>query len=153
MGRSGNKKAEILDITLINSKNQQNAPLIMSGENLKLQIKFVVHEHLENLTIGFDIKNRLGEFMYGTNTAIRNILPDIGKTTGEHIVEINIKSLNFGVGIYQVALALHAGESHVEENYDWIDGAAMFEVVPNNSDKAFIGMCNLDVDIKEINEK
>ena len=103
LGRSGNKKAEILDITLINSKNQQNAPLIMSGENLKLQIKFVVHEHLENLTIGFDIKNRLGEFMYGTNTAIRNILPDIGKTTGEHIVEINIKSLNFGVGIYQVA--------------------------------------------------
>ncbi len=152
-GRSGNKKAEILDITLINSKNQQNAPLIMSGENLKLQIKFVVHEHLENLTIGFDIKNRLGEFMYGTNTAIRNILPDIGKTTGEHIVEINIKSLNFGVGIYQVALALHAGYSHVEENYDWIDGAAMFEVVPNNSDKAFIGMCNLDVDIKEINKK
>ena len=41
----------------------------------------------------------------------------------------------------------------MEENYDWIDGAAMFEVVPNNSDKAFIGMCNLDVDIKEINEK
>ena len=61
-----------------------------------------------------------------------------------------VKNLFFGTGNYKITAALHAGNSHVEENYDWIDGAAMFEVVPNNSDKAFIGMCNLDVDIKEI---
>ncbi len=153
LGRSGNKKAEILDITLINSKNQANSTMITCGESIKIQIKFIVREKLQNLSVGIDFKNRLGEIMFGTNTEQRKELKNIGQQIGEHTVEILVKNLFFGTGNYKITAALHAGDSHVEENYDWIDGAAMFEVVPNNSDKAFIGMCNLDVDIKEINEK
>lgn len=149
LGRSGNKKAEVIDLILINSKNQQNVPLIMSGESLKIQVKFIVREPLESLSLGIDFKNRFGEVMYGTNTGTRNILQDIGKTIGEHTVEILIEHLFFGIGHYKVTIALHAGDSHIAGNYDWIDGVAMFEVVPNNGDKAFIGMCKLDVDIKE----
>lgn len=152
LGRSGNKKAEVIDIILINSKNQQNPAFIECGESIKIKIKFIVHTKLESLSIGFDFKNRLGEIMFGTNTEQRKELQNIGRQLGEHTVEILVKNLILGNGNYKVTIALHAGISHVEDNYDWIDGAAMFEVIPNNVDKQFIGMCKLDVEINEITE-
>lgn len=152
LGRSGNKKAEVIDIILINSKNQQNPAFIECGESIKIKVKFIVHTKLESLSIGFDFKNRLGEIMFGTNTEQRKELQNIGQQLGEHTVEILVKNLLLGNGNYKVTIALHAGISHVEDNYDWIDGAAMFEVIPNNVDKQFIGMCKLDVEINEITE-
>ena len=43
-----------------------------------------------------------------------------------------------GVGSYSVALALHAAESHVAQNYEWRDLALMFSVV-NLAQSEFVG--------------
>jgi lipopolysaccharide transport system ATP-binding protein len=52
--------------------------------------------------------------------------------------DLKISAL-LGPGTYSMALALHAGHTHVVENYEWRDLAVVFEVI--NSDRAeFVGV-------------
>ena len=82
--------------------------------------------------LGYAIKDRLGQTFYGTNTAftgqtITNVQADQAYT-----LRITFPMM-IGPGSYSVALALSAGESHLETNYEWRDLALMFDVV--NLDK------------------
>jgi lipopolysaccharide transport system ATP-binding protein len=46
---------------------------------------------------------------------------------------------NMGVGSYSVAIALHASDTHIGDNYEWRDLALLFNVV-NMSEKTFVGL-------------
>ena len=87
--------------------------------------------------VGYVIKDRYGQAVYGTNTSYlqhtqRNL--QAGETV-EYRFAFNAA---LGVGSYSVALALHASESHVAKNYEWRDLALVFSVV--NLDKPqFVG--------------
>jgi lipopolysaccharide transport system ATP-binding protein len=82
--------------------------------------------------LGYAIKDRLGQTMYGTNTHYTGQAID-GLKPGEE-VEYRIRfPANFGVGTYSIALALSDAENHLGENYEWRDLALIFSVV--NLDK------------------
>ena len=46
---------------------------------------------------------------------------------------------NLGQGTYSVAIALHAGDTHINKNYEWRDLALVFNVL-NMDKKDFVGM-------------
>ena len=43
-------------------------------------------------------------------------------------------TLNVGIGVYSIQTALVSTETHLEDNYEWVDIATLFEVVNNNKD-------------------
>lgn len=45
-------------------------------------------------------------------------------------MEFEVPALNLGVGNYSVSFALHSGDAHVANNYDWWNRALVFQVVP-----------------------
>jgi lipopolysaccharide transport system ATP-binding protein len=44
--------------------------------------------------------------------------------------------LNLGVGNYSATFALHSGDAHVSNNYDWWNQALVFQVVPGSGFRA-----------------
>lgn len=97
----------------------------------------VVNENLERLVLGYLIKDRLGQSIFGTNTYhLGDSLTDVPR--GRVFRYQFTFPARLGVGSYSIALALHAGDSHMDTNYEWRDLAIVFNVL-NINEQQFVG--------------
>jgi lipopolysaccharide transport system ATP-binding protein len=102
---------------------------------------------IDELVFGFMIKDRLGQPIFGTNTHhLGSVLSNVKKNqTINFLVNFD---MNLGPGTYSVAVALHSGDKHLDNNYEWRDLALVFNVI-NFDKKYFIGSTWLKPTIKE----
>lgn len=135
--RSGSGRASIDSVALFNA---EGAPVeyVAVGEQVCLTINVKVNAALPELVVGYVIKDRLGQDVFGTNThhldCVRTSLQE-----GDVLSYSFRFPANLGVGSYSVAIALHATDSHVADNYEWRDLALLFNVV-NLSKSTFVGL-------------
>lgn len=135
--KSGSGKASIESVTLYNA---ENAPVeyIAVGEDVCLTIKVKINVQLPELVVGYVIKDRLGQDVFGTNTHhLKCVRTDLQQ--GEVLTYQFRFPAMLGVGSYSVAVALHATDSHIADNYEWRDLALLFNVV-NMSKGSFVGL-------------
>jgi lipopolysaccharide transport system ATP-binding protein len=98
-------------------------------------------ENIENPTFGILVRDRLGYDIFGTNSFILGI--DSGAPKLGSVFEVLYTlDMNLGPGDYTLTVSLHMGETHLEENFHWIDRAHAFKVVI--ADKRFIGVSSLN---------
>lgn len=134
---SGTGEASIVETTLLNEKGEQ-VKTIDVGQTVTLSIKVRANSNINELVVGYLIKDRLGQPIFGTNTYhLDQVLLDI--ISGELIQFYFRFAANLGPGTYSVSTALHATDSHINNNYEWKDIALIFEVI-NCSKKSFIGV-------------
>ena len=134
---SGTGEAAITDAMLCNSQGE-NLDVVNVGDTVCLRVGVSVNQALDELVLGYMIKDRLGQPIFGTNTFhCHQTLRDV--TKGKKI-EFEFKfDARIGPGTYSVALALHSRNSHIEKNYEWRDLALVFNVI--NLDKPeFVGV-------------
>ena len=135
--KSGSGKASIDSVTLYNT---EGAPVeyIAVGEDVCLTIKVKINVELPELVVGYVIKDRLGQDVFGTNTHhLKCVRTDLQE--GEVLTyEFRFPAM-LGVGSYSVAVALHATDIHIADNYEWRDLALLFNVV-NMSKGRFVGL-------------
>lgn len=135
--RSGSGKASIETVSL---HNAEGAPVeyVSVGEDVCLNIQVRVNAPLPELVVGYVIKDRLGQDVFGTNTHhLQCIRTDL--IEGELLKYSFRFPANLGVGSYSVAIALHASDTHIADNYEWRDLALVFNVV-NMSERTFVGL-------------
>ena len=133
---SGTGEAVVTQVTIFNLKGQP-VDVVRVGEPLVLSVMAKVRAPIESLVLGYSIKDRLGQVIYGTNTWHTGqalVDPEVGA-----IYVFNIAfDANLGVGNYSVQTALVASDTHLSSNYEWRDLAVVFSVV--NVDKCtFVG--------------
>ena len=133
---SGTGEATVTDIALLNDKGER-VEVVDVGAPVTLQVSAAVHAPIPRLVIGYMIKDRLGQAMFGTNTDyMEKPLRDLA--AGERATFLFHFTASLGPGSYSVAVALHSTESHIVNNYEWRDLALVFNVV-NMSRPTFIG--------------
>jgi len=129
---SGDNSIDAINISILNINNKKIKKIFI-GQKIKLKIIFKVIKNINDLTVGFSIKNRLGVVVYGTNSAFQNYkITDINKNNK---IEILFEfAIPFAVGIYNISLGFHQGDNHVNyDSYKWIDNAFDFEVCNSSS--------------------
>jgi lipopolysaccharide transport system ATP-binding protein len=142
---SGTGEARVEEIALYNSKGELSE-FISVGERVELRIKVKVHDNIPELVLGYMIKERLGQPVYGTNTHYLNrTLTNL--RTGAQVVYSFSFTANLGVGSYSVAIALHTLDTHLVKNYEWRDLALVFNVV-NISKEHFVGLAWMPPDLE-----
>ena len=124
---SGTGEAKVTNVEILNSKGMPET-VFEVGEPVAMKIDVSVNNDLPRLVLGFMIKDRLGQVMFGTNTYHTKQIIEQAKK-GEKYVFLITFNMNLGVGDYSVAVALHQGETHLDYNYEWKDYAAIFKVV------------------------
>ncbi len=133
---SGTGEVKIKDIGLFNEKNEK-VEYIAVGEPIVLKVLIETYENIEQLVLGYMIKDRLGQPIFGTNTHHYDKI--INNTQKGDKFEISFFfSMNLGVGSYSIAVAAHAHDTHISANYEWRDKALVFNVV-NTSKEEFVG--------------
>lgn len=127
---SGTGEAEIESAVILNIKGEP-VEVINVGEIITLKISVRAKTSLPELVLGYLIKDRLGQHIFGTNTHQLG-LPLKQLAPGERITYQFSFPANMGEGSYSVTLALHASDTHLATNYVWKDRVILFNIVNIN---------------------
>jgi lipopolysaccharide transport system ATP-binding protein len=127
---SGTGEAEIESAGIQNSKGEL-VEVVNVGEHVTLKVTARVNATLAELVLGYLIKDRLGQPVFGTNTYHLGC-PLKQLKIGERVVYEFSFPVNLGEGSYSVSLALHASDTHLSANYRWKDRALLLNVVNMN---------------------
>jgi len=135
---SGTGEAKVEDVGLYNAKGEK-VEYIGVGDAVELRVKVKIYEDIPSLVLGYMIKDRLGQPVYGTNTYyLEQIIQDAKEND---TLEFSFAfDANIGVGSFSITVALHAHDTHIGGNYEWKDQALVFNVA-NISKNTFTGLC------------
>ena len=133
---SGTGEATVSQIALLDQDGSA-VEVVNVGATVALSITVQICAPIERLVLGYVIKDRLGQSMYGTNTHFME-RPLEGLVPGECIEYQFQFPANLGPGNYSVSTALTAEHNHLTENYEWRDLALVFSVI-NVNRKEFVG--------------
>jgi lipopolysaccharide transport system ATP-binding protein len=133
---SGTGEARIRRARLLNAADEP-VEVVNVGDTVTLSVEVVANEDLDRLVLGYVIKDRLGQPIFGTNTYhLGNSLTDVRR--GSVCRYRFTFPAQLGVGSYSIALAVHAGDTHLDRNYEWSDLALVFNVL-NVNRQQFVG--------------
>lgn len=133
---SGIGGANVSNIALLNQAGEAVA-VVDVGASVTLQITVTVETTIPRLVLGYMIKDRLGQPVFGTNTQyLEAVEVDLGR--GDELEYRFNFTANLGVGSYSIATAIANSETHISANYEWRDLALVFQVV-NISKHQFVG--------------
>ena len=141
---SGTGKAVVSDVALLDEAGLR-IEVARVGQPVTLRVEARTHAAIEELVLGYGIKDRLGQVVYGTNTYhTQQILRDV-PAGSELRFDIRFPA-HLGPGSYSVETALVSSETHLENNYEWRNLATTFNVV--NIDRPhFTGMAWIEPEI------
>jgi lipopolysaccharide transport system ATP-binding protein len=134
---SGTGEATISAIGLYRPSGEK-VEYVHVGEPLELRMAVQVSRDVPKLVLGYQIKDRLGQDMFGTNTYHTGQILEEPKAGDRY--EFRAKfDMTLGPGAYSISTALVSTDTHLVNNYEWRDLAYVFTVI--NVDKAyFVGM-------------
>jgi lipopolysaccharide transport system ATP-binding protein len=138
---SGTGDATVVSIALL---DRQDRPIevVDVGQAVHLRITVQANKAINRLVLGYGIKDRLGQIMYGTNTHLKE-QPLTGVCAGDKFVFDIAFAANLGPGTYSVQTALVSNDTHLMNNYEWRDLALVFNVI-NINKPLFAGCAWID---------
>ncbi|QIL81649.1 ABC transporter ATP-binding protein [Diaphorobacter sp. HDW4A] len=139
--RSGTGEASVTDIVL-EDESGRIVEWVDVGQQVTLRIDVKVHSDVERLVLGYGIKDRLGQVVFGTNTDLKK--QEVHSAKSGECLRYRIQfPANLGPGSYSIQTALCSTETHLVNNYEWRDLALVFNVV-NISKTGFDGYAWID---------
>lgn len=142
---SGTGEARLRTIQLLNTDGQLMEQINV-GEPITLKIEIQVYEDIPRLVVGYIIKDRVGQDVFGTNTDLHQ-KAEFSMKKGEVITCFFSFTANLGPGTYSVATSISSTDTHLINNYEWRDLALVFHVV-NMNHVYFVGSNWLEPSIK-----
>ncbi|MEX3894774.1 ABC transporter ATP-binding protein [Paraburkholderia sp. BR10954] len=135
---SGTGEATVVALELRDAHGNA-VEIVEVGACVCLYARVVLRRPVEQLVLGYLLRDRLGQSIYGTNTYHQQrILHNL--QAGETIEFQFQFEARLGPGSYSLSTALTSRQDHHEKNYEWRDLALVFEVV-NRTHRLFAG-CN-----------
>ena len=142
---SGTGEARVLEVALLDV-NGERLEYVDVGQSVTLRLDVEVYQDIPQLVMGYGLRDRLGQVIYGTNTFLKKqVLTDV-KAGVRVVFEVGFVA-NLGPGSYSVQTALVSSDTHLENNYEWRDLALVFSMV-NINKPTFIGSAWIDPEIR-----
>jgi lipopolysaccharide transport system ATP-binding protein len=140
--RSGSGEARLASLALLDAKTGAAVGTAQVGQALRLRAEVRVEQDIPHLVLGYMLRDRTGHLVWGSNSwHAGQRLDDLQR--GSVVTFDLLFPCRLGPGSYGFAAALVGSDTHLEQNYEWIDNALVFDVV-NNDQVEFIGSTWLD---------
>jgi len=144
--RSGTGEAVVNSLRLLDADAGHEVAVARVGQRLRLHLQAGVHADIPRLVLGYMIRDRQGHVVWGTNTwHTQQIHSNAGP--GDLVHFDLVFTCTLGPGSYSVSPALVSTDTHMIDNFEWIDNLLVFDVV-NASEPTFIGTNWLDARIR-----
>lgn len=141
--RAGSGEASFVSVTLLQNARETRSPV--SGQPVTLALALDGKADVQDLTVGILIRDRLGNDMFGTNTAYHGLRLSVA--AGQRLqLDWDLHGFHLGPGHYSLTVAAHRGIDHQAGNFDWWDRCLTFQVLPGTGMPA-IGPCALEATV------
>jgi lipopolysaccharide transport system ATP-binding protein len=136
----GQRGATIENVRILNAEGEAISAF-EGGEDITLQIEAVAHQDIEQPIVGFVVKNRLGQNIFGDNTYLSYVNHPLQVPVGARITaafEFRVPLLP--AGHYAVSIAIAEGRQGEHVQHQWLDEALLFDVVAPNLTSGLVGI-------------
>lgn len=124
----GSGKAEILEVGMT---HESGAPIrfLRGGEDLMVTVRIRANDELDMLIVGFHVKDRLGQPLFGDNTFLTYCDSPVTVPPG-HVIcaRFRFNLPNLASGRYSMTVACASGTLDHHVQHHWIHDAMMFDV-------------------------
>lgn len=143
MTRSGTRAMTVDTLRLVDADTGTQVSMARTGQRLRLELDATAHAPIPRAVLGYMLRDKQGTVIWGTNTFhTGDVVSDIAP--GETLRFEMEFECSLGPGSYSVSPALVSSDTHMEDNFDWVDNLLVFDVM--NADRhVFIGSTWLDV--------
>lgn len=133
---SGTGEAIVESIVLCDEQGR-SLEFVPVGTPVRLHIQVKIISDITRLVLGYMLKDRLGQVIFGTNTY--HTEQTVENAIAGQIIDFNVSfAMNLGPGSYSISTALVSSDTHLVNNYEWRDLALVFNV-QNHDHPVFIG--------------
>lgn len=146
----GKGGAQIYDVALLADSGQPLA-WIVGGERVTLRIRVNIYHNINSPIIGFYVKDRLGQSLFGDNTHLSYRDNPVSCKEGS-ILEANFV-FNMPIlpsGYYSIVTAVANGTQEDHEQHHWIHDAVIFKSESSSVATGLIGIPMLEIRIQNI---
>jgi len=140
--RSGSGEAQVADLRLLDEAGGAELAVVNVGQRVELRLEVKVNQDLPRLVLGYMIRDKQGHIIWGTNTWHTGQVIEAPRA-GETIQFRLPFTCTLGPGSYSVSPALVSTDTHLADNYEWVDNLLVFDVI-NADSPFFIGSSSLD---------
>jgi lipopolysaccharide transport system ATP-binding protein len=142
--RSGSGEVRVESLQLHDAETGAEIAVARVGQRVELRLLAKAHEALPRLVLGFMLRDKQGHVVWGTNTWHTRQVQD-NVRAGETLEFRLAFTCTLGPGSYSVSPALVSSDTHLSDNYEWVDNLLVFDVV-NTERPLFIGSSWLDAE-------
>jgi lipopolysaccharide transport system ATP-binding protein len=122
--------------------------LVSGGEIVVLRVSVLLHASLENLIVGFYIKDRLGQRLFGDNTYLACLEGGVHGAAGERIhADFRFRMPILPQGAYTVDAAVASGTQEEHTQQHWIHDAIEFRALSSTMQFGLVGIPMLDIQV------
>ena len=140
--RSGTGQAKVASLRLIDPDAGTEVAVATVGQSLRLVLEADVLSDIPSLVLGFMLRDKQGHIVWGSNTWHSQQVQS-NLRGGERVVFSLDFTCRLGPGSYSVSPALVSTETHLVDNFEWVDNLIVFDVI-NAGVATFIGSNWLD---------
>lgn len=140
--RSGTGQVRVISLTLLDAETAQEVVLASVGQKLRLLLEAEAASDVPSLVLGFMLRDKQGHVIWGSNTwHAKQVQRNVRR--GERIVFSLDFTCSLGPGSYSISPALVSTDTHLVDNFEWVDNLLVFDVM-NANRTTFIGSNWLD---------
>ena len=144
-GRGG---AQIHDVRLLD-ENEQPLAWIVGGEKVTLRVMAHAYQELDAPIVGFSVKDRLGQALFGDNTFLSYREQLVHCKAGEEIqADFVFYMPLLPSGEYSIQIAIANGTQELHEQHHWIHDAVLFKSESSSVASGLIGIPMLAVKLQ-----
>ena len=136
----GKGGAQIRNVRLLDEKEHPLA-WIVGGEKVTLRVTVHAYQDLDAPIIGFHIKDRLGQSLFGDNTFLSYKEQPVNCKEGNELqADFTFNMPLLPAGEYSITIAIANGTQEIHEQHHWIHDAVLFKSESSSVVSGLIGI-------------
>lgn len=124
---------------------------VVGGEKVTLRVVGEVYEKIASPILGFYVKDRLGQAIFGDNTYLSTIGTNIELSRGDNVVgEFQFYMPFLPEGDYSITIAFADGTQEEHIQHHWVHDALLMKSISNNFVSGLVGIPMLKIELKRM---
>lgn len=149
----GEGGAKIVEVSLCDAQGQALAWAV-GGEAVRLRIAAKARQTLMRPIIGFVVKDRLGQVLFGENTYLNYQDNPVYCETGDRLVaEFAFRMPRMPVGDYTITASIADGTQQEHVQHHWVFDALAFRSECSSASAGLVGLPMQDIRLQACREK
>jgi len=146
----GKGGAQIHDVCLLD-ENEHPLAWIVGGEKVTLRVFVHAYQYLDSPIVGFFVKDRLGQALFGDNTFLFYREQFVHCQEGSELqADFVFYMPLLPSGEYSITIAIANGTQEIHEQHHWIHDAVLFRSESSSVTSGLIGIPMIEVKLQTL---